>query len=249
MKRKQGISFLLALMLLVALLAGCSFLSSGSSTADTPAPEKTAEQSSAAVPEQTRAPAAPEAPQEPAVKPVDWSGIYRDFLLGGGYLTSGQTYDDGNPRFGLYDLDQNGVPELLATRGALAMVDHEQYVYTIENNAVRFLGTAGMYETGFDYAYDSRYPGLFNTWVHTGSGGVSYLTLVNGVYKETEVLEYHDGAEFTYTQLTDDDALYQFARSFYYGYGEINPSDGNRLPMYPISDIESMGWDTFAGSF
>ena len=122
MKRKQGISFLLALMLLAALLAGCSFQSSGGSTADTPAPEKTAEQSSAAV---------PEAPQEPAVESVDWSGIYRDFLLGGGYLTSGQTYDDGNPRFGLYDLDQNGVPELLATRGALAMADHEQYSHVI----------------------------------------------------------------------------------------------------------------------
>lgn len=250
MKRKQETAILTALILVISLLAGCAFLPTGGGTADTPAPEAVAAESASTETEAPAASEAPEAPQEPAAAaPVDWSGIYRDFLLGGGYLASGQAYDDGNPRFGLYDLDQNGIPELLATRGALAMVDNTQYVYTIENNAVRFLGTAGMYETGFEYVYDARYPGLFNTWVHTGSGGVSYLTLVNGVYQETQVLEYHDGMEFTYTQLTDDDALYQFARAFYHGYGEIDPAAGDHLPMYPIPDIQSMGWDAFAGAF
>lgn len=231
---------------LVISLAGCDFLPAGGGAADTPAPDAAAAESVSA---ETEAPAAPEATPEQPAQAVDWSGIYCDFLLGGGYLTSGQTYEGEYARFGLYDLDQNGVPELFATRGAFTMMDHEQYVYTIENNAVRFVGNAGMYETGFEYVYDSRYPGLFNTWIHTGSGGVSYLTLVNGVYRETQVLEFQDGMEYTYTQLTDDDALYQFARDLYQTYSDLDPSKGGHLPMYTISEIESMGWDAFAGSF
>lgn len=253
MKRKQETVILTALILVISLLAGCAFLPTDGGAADTPAPEAAAAESASAEAEASaasEAPEVPEAPQEPAAAaPVKWSGIYRDFLLGGGYLVSGQTYEEGNPRFGIYDLDHNGVPELFATRGAMALANTEQYVYTIENNAVRFLGNAGHYESGFEYVKDARYPGLFNIWFHGGSGGVSYLAMVNGAYKETPVMEFQDGMEYTYTQLTDDDALYQFARDFYQPYSDVDPAKGGHLPMYTISEIESMGWDAFAGGF
>lgn len=268
MKRMQGISVLLALTLLFALLAGCAFLPSGGNAADTPAPEETAQASASAETEAPAASEAPEAPPQPAAETADWSAAYREFVLNGGFLSSGQEYGGkllgeagqsyDNVRFALYDLDRSGVPELLAQKGGMIRLEMCQYVYTFEDGAVRFLGRVGAYEDGYALAPDSEYHGLFNIWMQMGCGDCSYVTVENGELQVTKVYSFEpntNGSDptnnFLFTQVTEDDTLCQLAMKVYAPYHSSMGSheNENRLPMYTIDEISGMGWDAFAGDF
>ena len=202
----------------------------------------------------------------------DWSVAYREFVLNGGFLSSGQEYGGMSfggtepsyeyVQFGLYDLDRNGVPELLAEKGATSRAAMSQYVYTFENGAVRFLGHVGAYETGYEFAPDSDYHGLFNIWMQMGCGDCSYVTVENGELQVTTVYSYQENVDrsdpnnpvwdgFLFTQVTEDDALYQLAMEVFEPYHN-NSGDQileNGLPMYTIEEINGMGWNAFAGAF
>ena len=90
------------------------------------------------------------AEEEPA-----WSAAYREFILNKGFASSGQEFGyeavGGMPnyeyvKFGLYDLGSDGVPELIAYRGANSRAGMVKYVYAFEDGAVRFLDHFGAYE-------------------------------------------------------------------------------------------------------
>lgn len=195
----------------------------------------------------------------------DWSAAYRSFILDGGYRTSGQEYgyaEYGQTEthydqvsFGLYDLDRNGVPELLALKGGSYMGNQSQYVYTYDNGEVRYLGTAGAYELGFAAAPGTDYPGLFTIWMMNGSGVCSYLTLENGAYRESPVFSYRldtdapDQESFLFTQETSDDALYQLTRDMYQAFFTGGTLELDGPALYPVDAIRSMGWEAFTADF
>ena len=87
-----------------------------------------------------------------------WSEAFYNFTLGGEYLKCEQVYYplgrdpydvDGyyNVRFGLHDIDGDGIPELIAFNGArdIAWIS---YIYTWWNGKVTYLGSAEKVKCG-----------------------------------------------------------------------------------------------------
>ena len=201
---------------------------------------------------------------------MDWSEAYKEFILGGGFQSSGQEYgytEYGSSvikydytEFGLYDLDQNGVPELIAYRGASSRVNMRKYVYTFKNDAVQYLGRFGAYETPSCFAPSSAYSGLFDTWMQMGSGDCSYITIENGVYSQSTVYSYKEKIDYTdptnpqfagyeYTQKTTDNDLFKTARDIYDAYVIYNNDYPYIVPMYTVSQISDMSWRGFIDQY
>ena len=146
-----------------------------------------------------------------------WSAAYREFILNKGFASSGQEFGyeavGGMPnyeyvKFGLYDLGSDGVPELIAYRGANSRAGMVKYVYAFEDGAVRFLDSFGAYEGNVLYAPGSVYGGLFDRWMQSGYGDVHYITYEDGQFEQNVVYEFEmrDIAEaepyYEFTQIT-----------------------------------------------
>ena len=83
-----------------------------------------------------------------------WAPAYEQYILNGEYLTSAEpSYytEDADPiRFGLYDLDKDGFPELVAYNGCPFMAGACNYLFTYKNGQFSYIGDAG-----FDELHDS----------------------------------------------------------------------------------------------
>lgn len=199
-----------------------------------------------------------------------WSEIYRHFVLDAGFMESGKAFgytESGTPpetyydhvRFGLHDLNGDGIPELIAYRGAVARGEQAKYVYTFSNDQLEFLGNFGAYEGDCLYVPSSSYTGLFDEWMQMGTGAADYITYEDGQYQEITVYEWHllderyaDSRQ--YEQKTSDGALYQTARNVIQAYNDAgyNAQNSNYpyvLPVYTVSEIDSMGWEAFIDEF
>lgn len=207
----------------------------------------------------------------------DWNEAYREFIVEDGYLDSDQEYgytDYGETdvqydkvAFGLFDLDGDGVPELIAYRGAIARAFERKYIYTFADGEVQFLGDFGAYEGEVLYIPGAAYGGLFDDWMQMGMGEVRYADYADGDYQDTVVygFELHyvdidlfdlDDHYFTYEQQTEDDVLNRIATNLYRTYdnaGYDEETGESRfpyiLPVYKVSDILSMGWGTFVEEY
>ena len=197
----------------------------------------------------------------------DWNKAYQQFILEGEYKFCEQEFGysyDGETithyeyvEFGLYDLDRNGIPELIAYRGSLSRAGQRIYTYTYIDGKVSYLGTIGAYETACLYARGSEYRGLFNRWIQQGFSECQYITIEDGQYKEIRVFGVNYNTNLTgstepvYRQDTSDNNLYQLARSLYEEYDnagyddQYNSKFENIFPTYTVSEIASMGWDAF----
>ena len=193
------------------------------------------------------------AEEEPA-----WSAAYRGFVLDRGFAASGQEYGaEDRVRFGLYDMDLDGVPELIAYKGGASRAEEGKYVYTFSENQIRFLGKLGVYEKEVFYAPGSPYSGLFDDWMQMGEGDARYASYQDGRYEETIVYTFRmrtapdSNGNYEYDRKTDDDNLNQTAHNIFQTYSHV-AQDANHpfvLPAPHLSEIESMGWDAFVSEY
>ena len=169
---------------------------------------------------------------------------YYEFLVSGKYRSTGEKYYFGNdgknkyPRFALYDMDRDGITELIADNNSIFHFDQGHYVYCWKDQKIQFAGRIGG-ETGVFFYPQDEYPGLF-----TYGGGMGYYTetyryLENGevkmewVYNEYTV---DDGEHKKgIYQATEDDRLYGL---------DIN-GDRQELKFYTPDEIRNMSLQQF----
>lgn len=155
---------------------------------------------------------------------VDWPSVYYDFICNiysnpfdqKYYSVSDyEGYDTISPEFAFYDIDHDGVPELIAWNGSPVHADTKCYLYSIENGAVKSYSVIGEKTTHFYYE-DTPYPGLFTLDHWSSSDYANYYVVQNGelindpVYETT--VDSLDG-EVYYSQTTKDVDLYRLVRS------------------------------------
>jgi len=183
----------------------------------------------------------------------DWQSAYYDFIFGKGYLTSGQAYarpgEDAyeEVRFSLYDMDRDGVPELLASNGDYTHASASSYVYTFRNSAVKYLGGMGCIDDIWYYPQNAEFPGLFSEYGQMGYGIVGYDALEQGALKSETIVETDYNIEpVKYKQITHDDALYRF----YMDQNKLSrPDNGRGLTLVGEAEAQNMGWEAFLALF
>ena len=146
---------------------------------------------------------------------AQWSSAYRNFVIGGEYRRSGQTWYQTAPAFALHDLDGDGMPELLARNNAPDRAEQTAYVYTVGDDGVSYAGSAGVRGPAERFAPGSGYPGLS---AYDGEKG-TYYSIKNG--------------QVTAQALTDP------------GIAEAFGPKGADLTFCSGQEILEMGWDAF----
>ena len=165
----------------------------------------------------------------------EWSEVYRKFVL-----NQNVTYEDYGPKvleektftvhglqffkgpfyepkFSLYDMDGNGVPELVIFNGDSSMAGAVDHVFTCVDGQVQYLGKIGF--RGCELYY---YDGLSHSGLYCSDGN-------NGVINNV------------YYYLRDGTIISEVIDSSSVG------ASGTRiiLPFYTIGEIRSMGWENF----
>ena len=178
------------------------------------------------------------------VEDTSWSSVCERFVVDEEFLSNGLSFSgdpNSQPRFSLYDLDQNGVPELLAANGFGPMTGAKTYVFTCKDGRIQYVGSLRE-ASGYPFRYeDSSYPGIFAKW----GEGTFYQQLyyeMNGeelVEIPVRTVAMTENLMQTSTSLTADQALYDYVVS-------CEESDKNqRLFFYSLSEIRTMGWEAF----
>ena len=100
-----------------------------------------------------------------AAENISWDTAYKEFILDGNYLyEEDPAFYTETPeliRFGLYDLDKDGFPELIAYNGCEYMAGAANYVYTCKDGQVSYIGDAGFRGSVLQYYPTSDFSGLF----------------------------------------------------------------------------------------
>ena len=183
--------------------------------------------------------AVPAAASEP--ENAGWAPAYEQYILNGEYLTSEEpSYytEDAEPvRFGLYDLDKDGFPELVAYNGCPFMAGACNYLFTYKNGQFSYIGDAGFRGSDLQYYPTGNYPGLFCSDGNMGIITTVYYTMENGKVVQEDVMEedYNSapaGGDPQTRSLTDDAELYSMLQT------EIPVT----LQMFTPDEIRSIGW-------
>ena len=198
-----------------------------------------------------------------AAQPDDtsWKQLYYDYILGDGYLKTYHPADDAftdsyytdafgcdyylneywEVWFALFDMDRNGVPELIAYSGYGDGAGGAAYAFTVENGVMKYLDMVGTREASL-FCYNSEaYPGIFEVGGHGGTYYTGYAYLENGQIKGCMVEEhngfYDDSENWVESNsvLTDDAGLRElYLSGEKHGIGECT-----------VEEIRNMGWDNF----
>ncbi|MCR4606304.1 MAG: S8 family serine peptidase, partial [Oscillospiraceae bacterium] len=135
-------------------------------------------------------------------------------------LINGQTFTlDGlkyykdqysEPKYALYDIDDNGIPELIIFNGCPFMAEAQDYVFTYENGQVKYLGNIGFRSCNLYFFDGAEYCGLFCS---DGNGGyflTNYYYIDNGTTVSEHVKDYifDETGNVVNTQVTSNAALY-----------------------------------------
>jgi len=198
-----------------------------------------------------------------AVNPnSEWNEAYRQFVMNQEYV--GTKYyskafstpqDAFYPedavsypvRFGLHDMNRDGVPELIVYNGADFRAGAFDNVFTIRDSTVLHVGTAGRQGCDLYYFDSESYPGLFCTDGNGGMHETNYYSLNDNETNCEQVLIY-DRTNATWDRdtgwtgdqkilrKTEDDALYDL---------EIN-GERHDFRQFTLAEIRVMGWDAFA---
>lgn len=169
---------------------------------------------------------------------ADWYNIYQDFILNREYLTSGQEYgyDFGSyldPIVSLYDLDRDGVPELLITNGYSARTDRWAYIYTCENNKIKYLDIG---PTDAFIVENSEYSGIYGCYGGGEFNWTYYWKEGDTIGNEYVFQECYGvaGDDTVIIQQTDNDKLFA-------------ESQKEKIGLYGanVSEIVGIGWEYF----
>ena len=103
-----------------------------------------------------------------------WSTLYKNFIIKKQYLnarTPSGFSATGAPSMSLYDMNQDGVPELILDSGLAPISASPQYVFTVKDGKVTYIGS---FTSNYMNAYVNPSCDYKSIFVETGSSGSGY---------------------------------------------------------------------------
>ncbi len=166
-----------------------------------------------------------------------WKDAYQSFVLGKQYKKNGQTFNDSKVEFSIFELDSDGIPELIVGNGIDSGNLACAYVYAYKSNKVTYVGKLDGIASNVRICSDPNYSGLY---LETGDNGVFegyYYEISNNklikkyVLKKTVIME--NGRVIINTEAkTEDKSLF-----------EICKLTTKKLILYNVTETNNMGWD------
>ena len=205
-----------------------------------------------AVPAETEAPAtqaATEAVNNASANKGTWKEQFYEFVKNERYLSDVNVYDRTSAIIALYDITNDGVPELLVGNHNGSSVSYTCFYRATEKGVRKIEGVMDVYSPSAyaGYSKDRNYPGLFGGLWFRGNAD-DYETGRNRMY-----YYYYDGSKIdsieiaTYTY-TDDDVRHDEPvttdAALYAAY-----LDKGYIDYIPAPDALKMGWDNFVKKY
>ena len=194
-----------------------------------------------AVPAETESPAT-EAVNNASANKGTWKEQFYDYIWSNRYATDLTVYDD--PVLALYDITNDGTPELLIGTNIGATYSYTCFVKYTANGVKVIDGTLDVHApTAYaEYSKGRKVPGLFGSTWYRGEYKNDemfyhefYFFYDGGKIDSTEV--YTFGETEANTQVTNDSALF------------VASQDTGWLDYYPLSEVKKMGWDNFVKKY
>ena len=205
-----------------------------------------------AVPAETEAPATPaatEAVNNASANKGTWKEQFYEFVKNERYLSDVDVYDRTSAIIALYDITNDGVPELLVGNHNGSSVSYTCFYRATEKGVRKIEGVMDVYSPSAyaGYSKDRNYPGLFGGLWFRGNAD-DYETGRNRMY-----YYYYDGSKIdsieiaTYTY-TDDDVRHDEPvttdAALYAAY-----LDKGYIDYIPAPEALKMGWDNFVKKY
>ncbi|MBQ6481302.1 MAG: SH3 domain-containing protein [Anaerolineaceae bacterium] len=213
----------------------------------------------------------------PMNQDASWSDIYRQYIKNKRFLYTyvdngyNPHYEDpygaiyyydpqssySNPGeylwFALYDMDRNGIPELIAANG-----EANCNIYTVANGEMRFLGDAQMPAEHIFHFDNDQYPGIVVMYIYHESSAACYISLDNGTLKREMIYEYYYG-EIEVENYFSRNGIEDYSIDEYDSISN-ETSDKTLMELYEkgkqkeldyvlYSQIDSLDWDAFTKGF
>ena len=205
-----------------------------------------------AVPAETKAPATPaatEAVNNASANKWTWKEQFYEFVKNERYLSDVDVYDRTSAIIALYDITNDGVPELLVGNHNGSSVSYTCFYRATEKGVRKIEGVMDVYSPSAyaGYSKDRNYPGLFGGLWFRGNAA-DYETGLNRMY-----YYYYDGSKIDSTEIatytyTDDDVRHDEPvttdAALYAAY-----LDKGYIDYIPAPDALKMGWDNFVKKY
>lgn len=205
-----------------------------------------------AVPVETEAPATPaatEAVNNASANKWTWKEQFYEFVKNERYLSDVDVYDRTSAIIALYDITNDGVPELLVGNHNGSSVSYTCFYRATEKGVRKIEGVMDVYSPSAyaGYSKDRNYPGLFGGLWFRGNAA-DYETGLNRMY-----YYYYDGSKIDSTEIatytyTDDDVRHDEPvttdAALYAAY-----LDKGYIDYIPAPDALKMGWDNFVKKY
>ena len=205
-----------------------------------------------AVPAETEAPAtqaATEAVNNASANKGTWKEQFYEFVKNERYLSDVDVYDRTSAIIALYDITNDGVPELLVGNHNGSSVSYTCFYRATEKGVRKIEGVMDVYSPSAyaGYSKDRNYPGLFGGLWFRGNAA-DYETGLNRMY-----YYYYDGSKIDSTEIatytyTDDDVRHDEPvttdAALYAAY-----LDKGYIDYIPAPDALKMGWDNFVKKY
>ena len=205
-----------------------------------------------AVPAETEAPATPaatEAVNNASANKGTWKEQFYEFVKNERYLSDVDVYDRTSAIIALYDITNDGVPELLVGNHNGSSVSYTCFYRATEKGVRKIEGVMDVYSPSAyaGYSKDRNYPGLFGGLWFRGNAD-DYETGRNRMY-----YYYYDGSKIDSTEIatytyTDDDVRHDEPvttdAALYAAY-----LDKGYIDYIPAPDALKMGWDNFVKKY
>ena len=181
----------------------------------------------------------------------DWSTLYRDYVSNKTYLSYvPSAFKSDTHYYSVYDLDDDGVPELIINVGYAAANNHH-VIFTAKNGKVSYLMFKGLFGSIGAYAPDSEFRGVFTTAAHTGYAAYHYHYIKNGEWHTELVMDLLEDSssashvEYKMKSKTSNSSLYNaFINATYVK----DSSSGSfrsfkySIKTYTYEEVRSGGW-------
>ena len=205
-----------------------------------------------AVPAETEAPAtqaATEAVNNASANKGTWKEQFYEFVKNERYLSDVDVFDRTSAIIALYDITNDGVPELLVGNHNGSSYSYTCFYRATEKGVRKIEGVMDVYSPSAyaGYSKNRNYPGLFGGIWDRGYSN-DYDTGLNRMY-----YYYYDGSKITSTEIatytyTEDDVRHDEPvttdTALYAAY-----LDKGYIDYIPAPDALKMGWDNFVKKY
>ncbi len=188
----------------------------------------------------------------------DWYNLYYDFIYNKKYLSMNNYYFGTYSEpilFMLHDMDFDGNPELLTTNGEFSMAGRTNYVYTIYNGSVIYVGHVGSRTAQMFYHMNSSHRGLYSQDGNMGWYGCNYYYMKNYEIASKNVITTDTNTASKPKISVKNSTMYSaYKKATSYDKGYYNGT-GLREPNYVLKGYDwcdvfyTLGWDKFVGKY